>query len=153
MFLESMLRRRDQFMQWVSSPEFLHSKFASMNEGKYAHSCLSSLSWWENMDQVVKSVAPLYAFLRFADSDKVPNLSEVLLRFHILRKEYENLFHDEPRELSRYMSVIEPRMGDISNDSYVNGGNTISSSLHFICSTHITYSYSNLPLFMYSCHA
>jgi hypothetical protein len=70
-------------MTWMASPNFLESCFTNTDEGRFAHSCLSSLTWWETMEFVLKGVKPLYAFLRFADQDKVPNLSEVLPRFQI----------------------------------------------------------------------
>jgi hypothetical protein len=67
MFLESMHSRRDKFMTWMTSPSFLESRFTNMDEGRFAHSCLSSLTWWEIMHFVLKGVEPLYTFLRFAD--------------------------------------------------------------------------------------
>jgi hypothetical protein len=78
MFLESIYHRRDKFMTWMHSPSFLDSHFANTNEGRFAHSCLFSITWWETMHFVLKGVEPLYAFLHFADQDKVPNMSEVL---------------------------------------------------------------------------
>jgi hypothetical protein len=84
MFLESMHRRRDEFMTWMASPSFLESRFMNTGEGSFFHSCLSSLIWWETMHFVLKGAEPLYAFLHFADQDKVPNLSEVLLTFSMV---------------------------------------------------------------------
>lgn len=148
MFLDSMFRRKDKFMAWMSSASFLESRFSKIDEGRYAHSCLSSLTWWESMEFVLKGVEPLYAFLRFADQDKVPNLSEVLLRFTMLKNEYESLLADYPRDLDRYMKVINPRMGDVANTTYVNAGNTSvalsiynSSFIHnapYMCSCRVT---------------
>jgi hypothetical protein len=43
------------------------------------------------MQFVLKGVEPLYAFLRFADQDKIPNLSEVLLGYSMVKNEYESL--------------------------------------------------------------
>jgi hypothetical protein len=90
-FLESMNHRRDKFMIWMASRSFLESHFMNTDEGRFAHSCLSSLTWWETKHFVLKGVEPLYAFLRFADQDNVPNLSEVLLRFSMVVNEYESL--------------------------------------------------------------
>jgi hypothetical protein len=67
MFLESMHRRRDKFMTWMASPTFLESHFMNMDEGRFTHSCLSSLTWWDTMEFVLKGVEPLHAFLRFAN--------------------------------------------------------------------------------------
>jgi hypothetical protein len=91
MFLESMHHRRDKFMTWVASPSFLKSHFVNTDKGRFAHSCLSSLTWWETMHLVLNVVESLYAFLRFTDQDKVPNLSEVVLRFCMVENEYESL--------------------------------------------------------------
>jgi hypothetical protein len=68
---------------WMSSMSFVESRFNSIDEGRYAHFYLSSLRWWEMMHFVLKGVEPLYAFLHFADQDKIPILSKVLLRFHM----------------------------------------------------------------------
>jgi hypothetical protein len=48
------------------------------------------------MHFILKGVEPLYAFLRFADQDKVPNLSEVLLRFSMVENEYEVSYKNIP---------------------------------------------------------
>jgi hypothetical protein len=99
MFLESIFHRKDKFMTWMSSPDFLESRFSSTEEERYAHFCLSSLTWWDMMQYVLKGVEPLYAFLHFADQDKIPNMSKVLLRFHTCTSEYESLLHDYPSDL------------------------------------------------------
>jgi hypothetical protein len=54
MFLESMFHHKDKFMVWISLPGFLDSKFSSTHEGRYAHSCPSSLKWWDTMQYVLK---------------------------------------------------------------------------------------------------
>jgi hypothetical protein len=72
------------------------------------------------MPYVLKRVEPLYAFLRFVDQDKIPNMTEVLLRFNMCIGEYESLLNDYPNDLEPYMRVIKPRMGDVSNSTFVN---------------------------------
>jgi hypothetical protein len=122
MFLESMFRRKDKFMAWMSSLGFLESRFSSTQEGSYAHSFLSSLTWWDMMEYVLKGLEPLYAFICFADQDKIPNMSEVLLRFNTSIGVYESLLCDYPTDLEHYMRVVKPRMGDISNSTFVHAG-------------------------------
>jgi hypothetical protein len=51
------------------------------------------------MQYVLKGVEPLYAFCRFANQDKNPNMSEVLLRFNICIGEYESLLREYPNDL------------------------------------------------------
>jgi hypothetical protein len=127
MFFESMFRRKDKFITWIGSPGFLESSFSSTHEGRYAHSCLFNMTWWDMMEYVLKGVEPLYAFLRFADQDKVPNMSEVLLRFNICIGEYESLLHDYPNDLEQYMRVFKTRMEDVANSTFVNAGTCIFS--------------------------
>jgi hypothetical protein len=79
------------------------------------------------MKYVLKGVEPLCAFLYFVDQDKFPNMSEVLLRFHMCTSEYESLLHDYPSDLDQYMRVIKSRMEDVSNTTFVNAG---TSHLH-----------------------
>jgi hypothetical protein len=124
MFLDSMHHQWDKFMTWMASPSFLERHFTNMNEGRFTHSCLSSLIWWETMHFVLREVEPLYSFLHFADQDNVPNLSEVLLRFSMVESEYESLLQAYPTDLRRYLDVIHPRVCAIQSHMYVNAGNT-----------------------------
>jgi hypothetical protein len=48
-----------------------------------------------NLKRIVDCVQPLYAFLRFTDRERIPNFSDILFRYHILRQEYDALFHDD----------------------------------------------------------
>jgi hypothetical protein len=70
----------------------------------------------------VEGVESLYVFLLFADQDKIPNMSEVLLRFNMCIGEYESILREYPSDLEQYMRVIKSRMGDISNSTFVNAG-------------------------------
>jgi hypothetical protein len=59
----------------------------------------------------------------FVDQDKITNLSEVLLWFHMCTSEYENLIRDYPSDLDQYMRVIKPRMGGgVCNTTFLNAG-------------------------------
>jgi hypothetical protein len=100
----------------------LESSFSSTQEGRYAHSCLSCLTWWDTMQYVLKEVEPLYTFLHFVDQGNIQNMSEVLLWFNMCIDEYESLLHEYPSDLEKYMRVIKPRMGDVSNLTFVNAG-------------------------------
>jgi hypothetical protein len=93
-------------MTWMASPTFLESRFVNTDEGRFAHSCLSILTWWDTMEFVPKGVEPLYVFLHFADQDNVPNLSEVLMRFSMVENEYESLLQGYPADLRKYFDVI-----------------------------------------------
>jgi hypothetical protein len=46
LFLESFLRRKDRFMQWMTTPQLQKSGYLDSNAEKYAHACLSNLPWW-----------------------------------------------------------------------------------------------------------
>jgi hypothetical protein len=83
------------------------------DDGRFTHSYLSSLTWWEFMHFVLKGVEPLYTFL-----------SEVLLRFSMVENEYESLLQGYPTNLRRYLDVIRPRACDIQSNTYVNAGKT-----------------------------
>jgi hypothetical protein len=106
LFLKSFLRRKDRFMQWIVTPQLQKSGYLNSNAEKYAHACLSSLPWWDNLKRIVKSVQTLYAFLQFADQERIPNFSEVLFRYHILRQEYDALFHDDRTLFDQYIEIV-----------------------------------------------
>jgi hypothetical protein len=100
------------------------------------------------MHFVLKGVESLYVFLRFADQDKVPNLSEVLLRFSMVENEYESLMQGYSTDLRRYLDVIRPRQRDIQSYTYVNAGKTDFGSCLTMCAYDILF---NIPLCMCSC--
>jgi hypothetical protein len=66
-----------------------------------------------------------FVCLHFVDQDKVLNMSEVLQRFNIYIDEYGSLLHDYPNDLEQHMRVIKPKMGDVSNSTFVNAGTCI----------------------------
>jgi hypothetical protein len=70
----------------------------------------------------VEFVQPLYIFLRFVDQERIPNFSEVLLMYHILRQEYDALFHDDRTSFDQYIEIVNKRMHDITNNTYMNAG-------------------------------
>jgi hypothetical protein len=122
LFFESFLRRKDHFMQWMSTSQLHKSEYLDSNARKYAHACLSSLSWWDNLKRIVESVQPLYVFLRFTNQERISNFSVVLLRYHILRQGYDALFHDDITSFDQYIEIVNKRMHDIINDNYMNAG-------------------------------
>jgi hypothetical protein len=68
----------------------------------------------------MESIQPLYAFLQFVDQERIPNFSEILFRYHILRQEYDTLFHDDMTSFDQYIEIINKKMHDITNDTYMN---------------------------------
>jgi hypothetical protein len=109
-------------MQWMTTPALQQSRYLDSNAGKYAHDCLSSLPWWENLKRIVDYVQPLYAFLRFVDQEIISNFSDILFRYHILRHEYDALFHDDRTLFDQYMEIVNKRMHDVVIDTYMNAG-------------------------------
>jgi hypothetical protein len=109
-------------MQWMATPQLQKSGYLDSNARKYAYACFSRLPWWDNLKRIVKSVQPLYAFLRFTDQERIPNFSEVLFRYHSLRQEYDALFHDDRTLFDQYIEIVNKRMYDIVNDTYMNAG-------------------------------
>jgi hypothetical protein len=67
-------------------------------------------------------VQPLYAFLRFTDQERIPNFSDILFRYHILMQEYDALFYDDRISFDQYIEIVNKRMHDIANDTYMNAG-------------------------------
>jgi hypothetical protein len=92
------------------------------------------------MQYVLKEVEPLYAFIHFADQDKIPYMNEVLLWFNMCIGEYESLLHDYPTDLEQYLRVIKPRMGGISNTTFVNAD---TCNFH-ICNTNAKHKYCSI---------
>ena len=85
MFLESIYRKRDRFMQWMASTEFQHSKWANTEDGKITHANFASMAWWDALKYIIDMVQPIYKFLRFADQDKKPNICEVVMAYQTMK--------------------------------------------------------------------
>ena len=119
MFLESMYRKKDQFMTWLVSPEFRRSRHFKSETGRYIYECITSLQWWANMEYVINDVEPLYMFLRFADTDKTPNLSEVTMEYQNMRQTYASKFSSDYPRFEKIMAVIDARMNTVMSGTYM----------------------------------
>jgi hypothetical protein len=97
------------------------------------------------MEFVLKGVELLYAFLHYADQDKVPNLSEVIMRFSMVENEYESLLQGYPTDLRKYLDIIWPQARDVKSHTYVNAGKTDFSSWFTVCAYDIVF---NIHLLM-----
>ena len=125
MFLESIYRKRDRFMQWMASTEFLQSKWADTEDGRFTHSRFSNLEWWDRLKYVIDTVQAIYKFLRFADQDKRPNMCEVVMSYQNTRQELQSFFGNNVSTRDEYLKVMDDRMRDLFIGTYVGPGKTI----------------------------
>jgi hypothetical protein len=56
------------------------------------------------------------------DQERIPNFNEILFRYHILRHEYDALLYDDRTSFDEYIEIVNKRMHDITNDTYMNTG-------------------------------
>lgn len=125
MFLDSIYRRKDRFMQWMSSSEFTQSKWVRTDMGRFMHARFTSLEWWEGMKYIIDTVQPVYRLLRFADQDKRPNLCELVVNYQTMRNEMESFFSNNPSTWREYNAILNARIRDTYDDStYVGAGMT-----------------------------
>jgi hypothetical protein len=113
MFLESLHRKRDKFMQWMTSPAFFDSKWAKTAEGRFAQVRLSSIEWWEGMDYIIKTVEPIYRMLRFADQDKKLNMGDVVMAYQQMKTELESYFGSNVHTWNEYKEILDNRICDV----------------------------------------
>jgi hypothetical protein len=113
MFLESLHRKRDKFMQWTTSPAFLNSKWAKTDEGRFAQARLSSMEWWEGMDYTIKTFEPIYKILRFADQDSKPNMGNVVMAYQQMKAELEFYFGNNVHTWNEYKEILDNRIRDV----------------------------------------
>ncbi|KAJ1259661.1 hypothetical protein BS78_10G173100 [Paspalum vaginatum] len=136
MFLESMLKKKDQFMGWMVSREYRNSRYFGTSMGRYAFECMTNLEWWNNVEWVINDVEPLYMLLRFADSDKTPNLGEVVMEYQNMRQTYHSKFGttDLPR-FERIMQVIDERMTTVMSANYMSTACALNPYVHYTMGT------------------
>ena len=133
MFLETFLRKKDQFMAWMVSPEFRNSRHFKSPEGQYAFRSLTALDWWNAMQSVIDDVEPLYIFLRFADHDKTPTLGEVLMEYQNTRQTYASKFaHDEARFRKITNDIIARRLVTVMMGTYVQAACTLHPYVNYV---------------------
>jgi hypothetical protein len=109
-------------MQWMVTTALQQSGYLDSYAGKYAHACLSSLPWWKNLKKIVDCVQLLYAFVWFTDQKMIPNFSDILFRYDILRQKYDALFHDDRTSFDQYIEIVNKRIHDVTNDAFMNAG-------------------------------
>ncbi|XP_039811854.1 uncharacterized protein LOC120674800 [Panicum virgatum] len=117
MFLESFMKKKDQFMVWMMSTEYRSSRHYKTEAGKYAFECMTSVQWWANMQYVINDVEPLYSFLRFADQDKTPTLGEVLMEYGSLKRTYHTRFHSDMARCDRIMEIVDRRLASVFEEN------------------------------------
>ena len=122
MFLNSIYRKRDRFMQWMASTEFLQSKWTDTEDGRFTHARFSSMEWCEGLKYIIDTVQPIYKFLCFADQDKRPNMCEVVMAYRNTRQELESFFGNNISTRTEYVKVLEGRMHDVFIGTYVGPG-------------------------------
>jgi hypothetical protein len=125
MFLESLHRKRDKFMQWMTSLAFLNSKWAKTDEGLFAQVRLSSIEWWEGMDYIIKTVEPIYKMLRFTDQDKKPNMGDVVMAYQQMKTELESYFGNNVHTWNEYKEILDNRIRDVYWGTYVGVGKIV----------------------------
>ncbi|WVZ69524.1 hypothetical protein U9M48_018297 [Paspalum notatum var. saurae] len=131
MFLESMFKKKDQFMAWLISPKFRNTRFFKTEMGRYAFESMTSIEWWNNVEWVINDVEPLYMFLRFADSDKNPNLGEVTLEYQNLRVRYASKFASDRPRFERIMKVVDARMTTVMTATYMGTACALNPYVHY----------------------
>ncbi|WVZ92462.1 hypothetical protein U9M48_038525 [Paspalum notatum var. saurae] len=131
MFLEIMFKKKDQFMAWLISPAFRNTHFFKTEMGRYAFDSMCSLDWWNNLEWVINDVEPLYMFLRFADSDKNPNLGEVTLEYQNMRNTYASKFASDRPRFERIMKVVDARMITVITGTFMGTACALNPYMHY----------------------
>ena len=109
----------------MASTEFLQSKWADTEDGRFTHARLSSLEWWDGLKYIIDTVQPIYKFLRFADQDKRPNMCEIVMAYQTMKREMRSFFGTNISTLKEYLEVVDERLGDAFIGTYVGPGKTI----------------------------
>ena len=122
----------------MASPEFLQSKWANTDEGRYAQSRMTNVQWWEGLGYIIATVAPIYRFLRFADKDKEANMCQVVLEYQNCKLEMQSFFGRNEHTWKEYEAIMDRRIRDVYFYTYVGPGMiymTYIYSSRYICST------------------
>jgi hypothetical protein len=125
MFLDSIYRKRDQFLLRVSSPDFLNSRWADTEDGRFMQVRFSCMEWWDGLKYIIDTVQPVYKFLRFADQDKKPNLCDVVMEYQNMKAEMESFFARNASTWNEYNKILEARIRDVYIGTYVGAGKPI----------------------------
>jgi hypothetical protein len=139
MFLNSIYRKREQFLQWVPSPDFLNSKWTDTEDGRFMQVRFSCIEWWDGLKYIIDTVQPVYKFLRFADQDKRPNLCDVVMEYQNMKVEMESFFSRNTSTWNEYNKILEARIRDVYICTYVGAGKPVRLyRLHALLSKQLT---------------
>jgi hypothetical protein len=135
MFLDSIYQKREQFLQWVSSLDFLNSKWADTEDERFMQVRFSCIKWWDGLKYIIDTVQPVYKFLRFADQDKRPDLCDVVMEFQNMKAEMESFFGRNTSTWTEYNKILEAMIRDVYIGTYVGAGKPVRLyqlyALHF----------------------
>jgi hypothetical protein len=135
-FLQSFMRKKDQFMQWIISSEFWTSRHFNSEQRRYAYVNLTNLDWWANMQYVLEDMEPLYVFFRFADQGQVPTLSEVVAQYQNTKQTYAtNLSQKISNCFQHIMEIIDRRMSTVMLGTYVKGACALNPMVNYTMGT------------------
>ena len=109
----------------MASTEFVQSKWADTEDGRFTHARFSSMEWRDGLKYIIDTVQPIYKFLRFADQDKRPNMCEVVMAYQNTRQELESFFGTNVSTRMEYLEVLDSRMRDVFIVTYVGPDKTI----------------------------
>ena len=112
-------------MQWMASTEFVQSKWADTEDGRFTNARFSSMEWWDGLKYIIDTVQPIYKFLRFADQDKHPNMCELVMAYQTTRRELQSFFGTNVSTLTEYLNLVDSRLRDVFIGTYVGPGTTI----------------------------
>jgi hypothetical protein len=108
-------QKYEGFMQWMASSEILQSKWTDIEEGRLAHTRLSSIEWWEGLKYIIDTVQPVYKLLRFTDQDKRPNLCD----------ELEYFFGRNVLTWNEYHKILDSMTGEVYHRMFVGAGKMV----------------------------
>ncbi|KAK3124751.1 hypothetical protein QOZ80_7BG0592000 [Eleusine coracana subsp. coracana] len=110
------------FMIYCNGVMFFHKSVDATGQSQDANYL------YKEIEKVIKEVGPEHVMQIITDNGANYKKACKLIR---RKQEYESLFHNDKAEFDCYMNVIEPRMGDIANDTYVNAAVGLNPRTHY----------------------
>jgi hypothetical protein len=105
--LDSLLQKKAALRQMFVSAEWQESRYARAGtEESHVENLVTSQSFWQRAEKIVKVIKPLYEVLRAVDSERYPQMGFL---YHMMERMKQQISEIDPKYAREYMNIIERR--------------------------------------------
>ncbi|XP_073112023.1 uncharacterized protein [Elaeis guineensis] len=105
--LDSLLQKKTALRQMFVSAEWQESRYARADtDGSHVENLVTSQSFWQRAEKIVKASKPLYEVLHTVDSERYPQMGFL---YYIMERAKKQISENDPKHAQEFINIIERR--------------------------------------------